>query len=395
MVGLELMVMIVEKSSAYAPYDSYLFRVGFMMALAVVLLSSYTGKQWLVVAGVSLLTFIHYRLTGSNDLLRYAMFIFACRDYKPEKVIKFSFFVSLAGFLIIVLLSVLGVLGEISMTGDFGRSVGVETRFVFGFGHPNTFHGAFYSLLLMGLYLWEIKDPALAKNADDTAKRRAFAFFAACFVLNLILFAVTRSRTAAIIGGISVICMGFLHFADDGSDRIKKTVCGAGILIILADIGFSVWSAAVSKLTDDRNGFIFKLSRLLNDRILNLYYNTKKHKGSLQTWTLLGIGADRDKYFDMGWVRLYYWYGIIPGILVTLLVIALMIICVERGDMAAVVLIASLSVYTVIEATFVSRYVGRMFMLPIAGVYLMDIPALEGRECQLWGIFGWKEKTDT
>ncbi|MCR5177592.1 MAG: hypothetical protein K6C95_01260, partial [Lachnospiraceae bacterium] len=265
MLGMELVVMMVEKSSAYAPYDSYLFRVCFVLALAAVVMSSYSLKQWILIAAVILLTFVHYRLTDSNDLLRYAMFIFACKDHEPGKVIKFCFFTSLAGFCMIALLSCAGILGEISMTADYGRSVGIETRYVFGFGHPNTLHGSFYSLLLMALFLWEERTRGYSEDGVKKKNNRAdIAFFVLCFLANLLLFAVTRSRTAAIIGAVTVVCMGLLHYADSSDQRVRRTVCAAGLISIAADIGFSVWSAAVSRLTSDRNGFIFKLSRLLN-----------------------------------------------------------------------------------------------------------------------------------
>ena len=114
-----------------------------------------------------------------------------------------------------------------------------------------------------------------------------------------------------------------------------------------------------------------KLDSVFNGRIMNLYYNTDDHKGAIETWKLFSDSIS-DEYFDMGWVRLYYWYGIIPATLIVLLIVLLIYICMKKKDLWTLVLIFSLGIYTVIEATFVSRYIGRNFMLPITAVYLYD-----------------------
>jgi hypothetical protein len=72
----------------------------------------------------------------------------------------------------------------------------------------------------------------------------------------------------------------------------------------------------------------------------------------------------------MGWVRLIYWYGIIPTLLISIAVIITIYVCMKKKDGFGALLILSLSVYTIIEATFVTRYLGRDFFLLIAGVYL-------------------------
>ena len=77
-----------------------------------------------------------------------------------------------------------------------------------------------------------------------------------------------------------------------------------------------------------------------------------------------------EEYFDMGWVRLIYWYGIIPAALICILLIVFIYVCYKRRDLWSVLLLLSMSIYTVIEATFVSVYIGRNLMLPIMGVYL-------------------------
>ena len=119
------------------------------------------------------------------------------------------------------------------------------------------------------------------------------------------------------------------------------------------------------------NEIIAKLDEILNGRIANLYYDSQTHEGAIETWKLFS-DRNSDRIFDMGWVRLYYWYGIIPATIIVLLVLLLIYLCYKEKDIWTVILVFSLGVYTVIEATFVSRYIGRNLLLPIAAFYYAE-----------------------
>ena len=139
-------------------------------------------------------------------------------------------------------------------------------------------------------------------------------------------------------------------------------------------VAFSVWSAVVSKVP--RYEFEHKhydliewIDDKLNNRIHDLYRETEKHAGSIWTWKLFSDG-NSEETFDMGWVRIFYWYGIIPAIVISALIVLIIYICYKKKDVWTLIVILSLSIYTVVEATFVSEYIGRLFILPVIGVYL-------------------------
>ena len=113
----------------------------------------------------------------------------------------------------------------------------------------------------------------------------------------------------------------------------------------------------------------WKAEALLNYRMSNLYYGVDDHGGILMNWKLVA-GHNAEGYFDMGWARLFYWYGILPTAVIALLVILVLYVCMIKKDARAALIVLSVSVYTLIEATFVTRYLGRDFFLLIAGVYL-------------------------
>ena len=159
---IELVLMLVEKSEILFSLESYVFRVTFILTLLAVLVMERDIKEWAFLASLLVFTFACYRLSGKNDLLRVVVFMAAARDIDLKKAMKYTFYVSVVGFIIIVLLSVVGVMGDVVQVGDFGRGIPDERRYVFGFGHPNTLFGCIFAVLLMWLWIYGRKSGVLA-----------------------------------------------------------------------------------------------------------------------------------------------------------------------------------------------------------------------------------------
>ncbi len=359
---VELVEMIAEKSELVFSMESHIFRITFLLTFAAVLLKKHNLKEWAIILAVWVFTFICYRITGRNELLRFATFAMAACDIDLERAMKYTFYVCMAGFTVIVLLAVFGILGNVSMVADYGRDNAQELRYVFGFGHPNTLYGCAYALILLWIWIY--------------GKKAGLWQFIALFAVNVVLYYVTVSRTSLAIGMFTLLMAVIVRFAEP----IRKwwiTYVMAGLITPIACVVFSGWAASVSELPrfhmdTKRELRINKLDVILNNRIQDLYRGSTRHAGSLETWKLF---SDRlsEEYFDMGWVRLFYWYGIIPTVLICLLIAMMLYVCYKKRDMQTVVVLVSMSVYTVIEATFVSVYIGRNFMLPVLGVYMWQL----------------------
>lgn len=109
------------------------------------------------------------------------------------------------------------------------------------------------------------------------------------------------------------------------------------------------------------------IDRVLTGRISSLV-ETDNQAGIISTWRLFST-PNTDYYFDMGWIRLFYWYGIIPaGIAVVVLLLLLWYFIRER-KYAEITVIASAALYTVVEAHLVSVYIGRNYILFLVGMY--------------------------
>lgn len=378
---IECVAVIIDKSRLTNPYTTYLFRGTAVLFLIVLLLTEYTTREWIIIALAIGLGIASYLYTGRDEIVRVAVFVAACRAMPLKRTMGVVFFTTLAGCLLLVLLALSGVFGEVSVTQLYRLQDGVTTRYTLGFGHPNALQCMFYMLVLTGMYLFD--------------QYLRWYLYLVLLAMTVGMFFLTDSRTGLLLGIFSLLLAVILHYPvqdDPGRDEVarfqarslgkqfldiglrsKKWTYVCGGLTVLICVVCSVGAAAVSgpmgyHTEDPDYALIWKADHAINNRISNLYWTDGAHAGSIETWHWM---SDREsiQFFDMGWVRLFYWYGIIPAVIVTILFLFLLAECYRRRDGQALMLIVSLSVYTIIEAHLVSIYIGRNVLLLLFGAY--------------------------
>ncbi len=348
----EIALVIIDKSSITNTYVSYFFRFTFVLTVAVVLLSDLNKKEWIFLGALLLLGFICYRISGRNEFLRFTMFAAACHDINYRKALKTSFFAMLIGSAILIILAFTGILGTVSLTMDYGRENGVETRYVLGFGHPNSLQAMYFAMLLLGMYLYH--------------EKMKWYTYLLLLIASFGIYSLTDSRTGLLL---SIFAIFLFAIADIQWIKQKKISYIATALIMLASVIFSYWAAKNSYLCWREWELVDKVDKALNGRIVELYWGTNAHEGALETWRLFST-RDAQAYFDMGIVRLFYWYGWIPASALLILLLVFLYICYQKRDFGAAAVVASMSVYSIIEAHFVSTYIGRNFLIILLGAYL-------------------------
>ena len=113
--------------------------------------------------------------------------------------------------------------------------------------------------------------------------------------------------------------------------------------------------------------FFVKLNEIFNGRIRILVENDG-FEGTVGTWSLFSR-PENNYFFDMGWIRLFYWFGIIPAGVFLGALLLLMVYCYKKQDYMAAVVIISISVYSVIEAHVFSDYLARNYIFFLLGAY--------------------------
>ena len=357
-VMIEVLMVIIDKSALVNPIEGRLFQITFLLFFIKVCLTRYSLKKYGAIVLFLGLGAVSYFATGRNEIIRVVMFIAACKDIDMKKCLKLVFYLTLSGCALIIILSLLGIGGAVSLTQDYGRG-NIETRYTLGMGHPNALQCMVWAMTVLGLYLY-----------GESLKW--YGYLAIAF-LNIFFFFLTDSKTSLLVGIFSIIYTGLDRVAKD--NIFRKVWNLGGILLTAGSILLSViiaakayyvynyaWGIDMSKTA----AFYARLDRILTGRIRTLV-GTTRWEGTTQTWSLFSESAN-NYYFDMGWIRLFYWYGIIPACIFITILFLVLIYCMKKKDSMAFVMIVSFAVYSLVEAHAVSVYLARNYVLFLIGM---------------------------
>lgn len=361
-VMIEVTLVILDKSEFLYPYEGWTFRITFLLCLVKVLFTKYNRKEYLTIALFLGMGFLSYQITGRNEILRIVMFVAACKDIDMIRCLKMVFWMTLVGCLGIVLLSVTGIYGAKALTKDFGRG-GIETRYILGMGHPNALHCMVWALTLLGLYLYHERMKWLHYIV-------LILFHAGCFLL-------TASKTSFLISIYMIVGFMMCDYWNGSKGKRFYGFAQTGVFVMsvlgsvmVAKEAMEVWYYNWYSWQQNytlKTRFWALMDKLLTGRITCLI-ETDQKEGIMSTWRLFST-PNTDYYFDMGWVRLFYWYGIIPAGIAVLILLLLLWYFIRERKYAEITVIASAALYTVVEAHLVSVYIGRNYILFLVGMY--------------------------
>ena len=362
-VIIEVLMVIIDKSALSNPVEGRLFQLTFLLFLIKTCLTRYDKKEYAVIAAFLALGAISYFVTGRNDIVRIVMFLAACKNVDMQKCMKLVFYMTLTGCLLIMFLSFFGVGGGLALTQDYGRG-SVETRYTLGMGHPNALQCMVFALTVLALYLY--------------GEKWKWYGYAAALAVNTGFFFLTDSKTSFLVAVFAIFYTGMYQFIQR---KIIKIICNVvGKLLVTGSIVFSIFISWTAHYvyeydweidTSSKAAFFKKLDSILTGRVRSLT-SSVRWEGTIRTWKLFSEPAN-NYYFDMGWIRLFYWYGIIPACVFIISLLVLMWYCVKKEDYRACIMIVSLSVYAVMEAHTVSIYIARNYVLFLLGMYWTDI----------------------
>lgn len=369
-VFIEVMLVLIDKSAYTNPIEGQIFRLTFLLFLLKVCLTQYSLKEYLLAVFFLLVGAISYFITGRNEIVRVVVFLMACKDVDMIKCLKFVFWVTAAGCLVIIVSALFGVFGTISLVMDYGRG-STETRYVLGMGHPNALQCMVCVLTMLGLYLYHNK--------------WKWYCYLLVFGINVFFFPLTDSKTGFLVS----VCAIFLNFMIPKvrDNKWRQLFLAGNISIFAGSILVSVMSAKDAMCLwrhfmqgeySQKIRFYVFLDKVLTGRIRTLI-GTTHYEGTMETWSLFS-GPEKNYYFDMGWVRLFYWYGIIPGILAILVLTGFTVYFARKKKLEELVFISMFALYTVVEAHFISVYIARNYMLFIVGMYWWQMEAAYERQ---------------
>ncbi|MBQ6363464.1 MAG: hypothetical protein IJI62_05605 [Lachnospiraceae bacterium] len=364
-LAIELLIMVIEKSSLVNPYEGLLFRLTFCLfsvkVLELLCAGRFRKKELAVYAALLVLGVISWRCSGRNQLLRFMMFILAVYREENRKVLKAFLFSMISGTALLAVLSVLGVLGTVTETANFDGAV--STRFCFGMGNPNSFQIMVGAIVLLTMILY-----------GQTCRK---FWFAVLLALDVLLYVLCRSLMGTGLIALPVLWTFLLRIRSEqrgpqGAADLNRRICTVMKAVFVLGFLFCIAGAIWGSTNPLINWIDY---HLMSGRIASIWDFTF-HDGTLSTWTLFGSRLNT-RFFDLGWIRVIYWYGVIPALVILWMTGRLEAAMEKKGDLYGCMAVIVVCLFTLTEAHFVSEYIGRNFLFVMTAPYL---PAIFGTE---------------
>ena len=373
---IELMIVIIDKSAYINPYESMLFRFTFALFGIKIVTTKYSKKEWLCIVIVGAIAALSYLINERDETVRAVVFIASCKDIDLKKMLKMTLFVTAVGSVILFILSITGIYGAVSVTADFGRGPtpegSIETRYCFGMGHPNAFQGMLFMMSTLVIYLYA-----------DNMKLLHFIFLG---VVNVIAYLFTDSNTSLLVMLLTIAGVVVMKYCK--VLRENGIVYSLGSLLFIALVIFSAYGSKVGRSTS----FMRTLDKMLNGRF---QYAHLIEAAQLKNWKLFADVANVE-YFDQGFIRLFYWYGIVIGLLYVVMNLYLIWCAYKKKDYVLFVVVVAYAVFSIMEAHLISVYLLRNYLLIWFGYYwyqpFMDKRQPEGYFWKISSLLGKRMK---
>ena len=345
---IESVIVMIDKSAYINPWEGKLFRLTFVLFCIKVITTQYSKKEWIAIAIAGILVSISYLVNDKDEVVRAAVFVISCKNIDVKKILKVVLGITLAGSVILFVLAASGTFGAMTMTANFGRGPFpgiVETRYCFGMGHPNAFQCMMYMMTVLCLYIY--------------IERMKWYHFVLLFLINVITYHYTDSNTAMLVIGATIIGAAIMKYVPILKNL--KWIYWLSAAFVLALVIFS----AVGSYTGRETQFMYGLDQVLNGRF---QYAHAIENARVENWTLFSNRLNTE-FFDEGFIRLFYWYGIIPGIMYVLANLYLIYQSYQKRDYMLLIIVVGFSLFSMMEAHLVSVYILRNYLFILLGSY--------------------------
>lgn len=376
-IGLftELLILILDKSAWLNPYEGQMFRVSFLFFAMKLCLTKYSAKEWAAIIGAGLIAGICYLVSTKDEAVRIVVFVAAMKGLDGKKVLKCVFWTTLAGMLALAGLSVFGLLGTVfEQSAGYGFKADLQ-RVCLGLGNSNALSIMIWALMTLGIYLYH--------------EKMKLVHYGLLLALTALTYIGTVTRTSLLMMLFSIgLAMAFAY-----APKLRNAawVYVGGVAAAILCVLFSVWAAYVSNWHEFLPGWIVKIDRILTGRITSIYSFGDGTGARLEKWKLFS-DPEYYQYFDMGYVRLFFWYGIIPGICCMAVLCLMLWNYKKNGDFMGFMLTLSFAVFTTIEAHAVSVYIARNYVLFLLGMYWTGMLGKKEKEAHWWKFWTLMER---
>ena len=146
-------------------------------------------KEWICIAIIGVISACSYFINEKDEAVRAVVFIASCKGISLKKNLKVIFYITMIGCMALIMLSVAGIFGAMSVTADYGREA-IETRYTLGMGHPNALHCMIWMVITLAMYVY-----------DSSMK---WYHYLLCMIINIVTYLLTNSNTGMMLATVMI-----------------------------------------------------------------------------------------------------------------------------------------------------------------------------------------------
>lgn len=198
-IGLfvEILIVILDKSSWTNPVEGQFFRVSFAFFALKVCCTKYSLREWAAIAFAGIIAALCYLFSTRDEAVRVVVFCVAMKGVDYKKAMKVVFWCTIAGMIVLAGLAFAGVLGEVY---DAGAGYGFKEeipRLCLGVGNSNALACMIWALMTLGIYLYH--------------EKMKWWHYALLLVLTGLVYRATVTRTALLVMASTVLLAALMQ----------------------------------------------------------------------------------------------------------------------------------------------------------------------------------------
>lgn len=334
---------------------------GFLLVYAAIVLKGYYSRSEKLLLGV-LLVFgaLLYINSGINTGIKAPLYLYALKNVDIKKYCKVSFIILAVATLGIIIASIFAGFGTLYII-DIRSYRGFNgLRYCFGFPNPNRTMAVILAVMLLFLNLY-----------GDKTKWYGYAGIAAVYAG---FYYFTNSRTAFLLGIFILIlsfCVNYVKWDGWNTSVFILFICAFSGMLILSILAASHYES----------DWMARIDHIISGRMEQLGTYPGSESDALpyvENWHLFGSRQNQGGY-DLGYVQIFYYYGIVPAICYLVFVMYAAVKAWKDKRAGQLVVLFGFSIYLFMENVYFSNFIPINFLLVYSAVIV-------------WGIYEREEK---
>lgn len=345
----ELVMGGLDNCNVSIPMSQYILWLFLICYGALAFSQKYSTREWLLLIGLLTAGVVLYAESGLNTGIKLPLFLCALRDIDKRKYCQMT-----AGVLIVLSVCVavaarLFGFGNMYFLSSYERGIKGQ-RYCFGYSSPNRMMGIVLMAIIFGLAVY--------------ARRMKWHVYLLAATIWMVLFWLTDSRTSYYIG-ILLLIGCFIVTRQSEKSVLNNIAFGVFLASLAVMLGISILAAC--KIEND---FMSLVNTFINGRINQLGEHIGGRQYALpfiENWHLFGTKVNHSGY-DMGYIQLFYYYGIVFGVCSLAFWIYAAWTAWRNKDTVFLLLLTGLCSFLFMESMFFCNMAPMHFLLVFSGI---------------------------